>query len=143
MKLNWSFFINTVLTITLLTSATLSAQCKEVTNYAQDHSSENHSEVIVARVANSSREDSMAESLHQEFNLKNTIEKELAFAILIIVMCQLVQYSSKSVEQATSGVLNKSEYHYIFVGLGYFYQSINDRKEAKENLKEKVDLNKK
>ena len=34
-KLNRSFFVNTALTITLLTSATLSANAKEVNNYGE------------------------------------------------------------------------------------------------------------
>ena len=145
MKLNRSFFINTALTITLLISTTLSARGKEITNYAQNHNSETHGEVISGAVENYARKEYKAESLNQEFSLKQTIEieKELAFALLIILVCQLVKYSSKSVARATPGVFNKPENRYMVVGLGHFYHSINGHRGAREYSKEKVESKKK
>ena len=51
MKLNWSFLNSSALTIALLTSATISAQGFEVTNSAQNQSSESHGELTAALAA--------------------------------------------------------------------------------------------
>lgn len=103
MKLNWSFFINTALIMSLLTSAGLSAQGKEATNSAQNGSSESHGEMIAAATADSEESD-------QGFSSKHTKERELAFALLIIV-----------------------------VGLGYFYQRIKGLEAAQRRKKSLVE----
>ena len=137
MKLNWSFLIETTLTITLLTSATLSAKAQEVTYYAQDHSSMQHSEVITA--ADFGESDYLIESSDQEFSSTNSISRELAIAILIIAMCQLIQYScqSQSLEQAKPSPSHQPKHRYLLVGLGlgYFYQNVNSNQRSNKKVK--------
>ena len=129
MKLNWSFFIKTALTTIFFASTTLSAQSKEVTNYAQDYSSESQSEMIAVPVANSDESNQIVKSSDQEFSLQNNLSGELALAILLITVCQLVQYScqSQSPKQAKPSEPNSLEHRTFVVGLGLgsFYQSVN------------------
>ncbi|MDJ0690213.1 MAG: hypothetical protein QNJ41_17090 [Xenococcaceae cyanobacterium MO_188.B32] len=141
MKLNWSFFIKTVLTITLFTSATLSAQGKEVTNYAPDRISKSYGEVRTSPTDDSEESEQVSESSDQRLNSKHTISRDLALAILIIGVCQLVQSScqSQSPEQAQPGRPNRPNQRPLVLGLGlgYFYQSIygNSNQEVKRETR--------
>ena len=138
MKLNWSFLIDTALAITLLTSATLSAKAQEVTYYAQGHSSMKHSEVItVAEVGGS---DYLIESSDKEVSSSRSISRELTLAVLIIAVCRLVQCNcpSQTVEQAKPSTSHKKPENLNLLaglGLGSFYQSVNNNQKSNKKVK--------
>ena len=145
MKLNWSFLIKTALTITLFGSATLSAQGKQANNYAQNPSNESYSEVIAALAGDSDESKQVVASSDQEFSSRQNLSGEFALAILLIMVCQLVQCrgQSQSSKQAKSSELNQDEHRPLALGmgLGYFYRRINKIviKEAIKNSNEKVE----
>ncbi len=129
MKLNWSFFLKTALTTIFFAFATLSAQSKEVTDYVQAPSKEIPSEVIAAPAADFDDSHQLVESSDQEFSSPHNLAPELALAILLIMVCQLVQYScqSQSPKQAKPNQPNQPEHRYLVfcLGLGSFYHSVN------------------
>ena len=84
MKLNKSFFNKAVLIITLFVSPTLSVQAKEVTNYAQNHSSKSYSQVLVA-AANKETKGHGAKDSDQGFVSKRTTAMEFTFALVAVV----------------------------------------------------------
>ena len=142
MKLNWSFFIKTALTTIFFASATLSAQSKEIINYAQYQSRESQGEMIAVSTADSDDYNQIVESPDQEFSSKQNLSGELALAILLITVCQLVQYScqSQSTKQAKFNEPNQLEHRYLFVGLGLgsFYQSVNSNQRSNRFVKKAI-----
>ena len=86
MKLNWSFFINTALSTTLLTSVTLSAQAKEITNYVPAQSSRSQAQVIASLAVDPYQEEHSGKSWDQGFISQRTTEIEFAFALLVLIV---------------------------------------------------------
>ena len=84
MKLNGSFFSNAALIVTLLISPTLSAQAKEVINYAQDHSRESYSQLHAA-APSAGKADHGAKSDDQGFVSKRTTALEFTFALVTVI----------------------------------------------------------
>ena len=84
MKLNGSFFSNAILIVTLLISPILSAQAKEVTDYAQDQSSKSYSQVLVA-AAGAEKHGHGAKSADQGFISKRTTAIEFTFALVTVI----------------------------------------------------------
>ncbi len=142
MKLNWSFFLKTALTATFFTSATLSAQSKEVTEYVQDQSRESQGEVIAALVDDFDESHQLVDSSDQEFSSPHNLSGELALAILLITVCQLVQYScqSQSPKQAKLSEPDRLEHRAFFVGLGLgsFYQSVDTHNRSNRFVKREI-----
>ena len=129
MKLNWSFFFKTALTATFFTFATLAVHDQEVTDSAPVPSRERQGEVIAAPAADSEESDQVVASSEQEFISRHNLSGELALAILLITVCQLVQYSCRS--QSPKQTKPNQLQHRAFVvglGLGSFYQSVNTDK---------------
>ena len=90
MKLYQSLFRNAVLIATLLISATLSAQAKEITNkeianYVQDQSNQGNSQLVVA-AAGVEQKDHGDTSSDQGFISKRTTALEFTFAIMTIIV---------------------------------------------------------
>ena len=104
MKLNWSFLSSSALTITLLTSATISAQGFEVTNSAQNQSGESHGELTAALAAKSEGSDQSALDSDQKFSSKNIAQMEFALAILVLIvgLVASARYQSNQEQQPTA-----------------------------------------
>ena len=85
MQFNRSFLSNAALIVTLLLSATLSVQAKEVANYVQDHSSQSNSQLLVA-AAGADKKDHGDTSSDQGFISQRTTALEFTFAIMTIIV---------------------------------------------------------
>lgn len=86
MKLNKSFFLKTALTITILIGSTLSANAKEINNYAQYQSGESQGELRAAVVADSEGAAPLVESSEPKFSSQQ-IAGELALGLLLMMVC--------------------------------------------------------
>ena len=139
MKLNWSFFLKTALTATFFTFATLAAHGQEVTDSAPAPSRERQAEVIAAPAADSDQSHQLVASSEQEFNSQHNLGEELALAILLITVCQIVQYScqSQSPKQAKPNQLEHRAF-VICLGLGSFYQSVNTHNRSNKFVKREI-----
>lgn len=135
MTLNKSFFINTASTITILIFATLSINAKEINNYPQDQSRESQGEVIAALIADSEESDHVIESSDLESSSQQNLPRELALAILLIAMCQLVQYGCQS-QSPESAKPKQSRPLIIGLGLGYFYRGIHGNQKSNQEVKQ-------
>lgn len=99
MKLNKSFFINTALTITLFSLPILSANAKEMTNYAEDHGSKSHGEATTAIAADSHGDNHGATSSSGGFLSKHTTEVEFTFAIMVIIVGMIISDKFQSKQE--------------------------------------------
>lgn len=86
MKLNKSFLFNTVSTITVLISATLSAHAEETNKYAQYQRQGSQGELKAAVVADSDGVAPLVGSSDQKFSSQQ-IAGELALGILLMMVC--------------------------------------------------------
>ena len=85
MKLNKSFLLNTALTISLSTFTALSANAKEVNNYASDRINEIRTEIKSALAEDSPEKDHSSKNADEGFISKHTTEMEFSFAILMVI----------------------------------------------------------
>ncbi len=136
---SWSFFLKTALTATFFTFATLAAHGQEVTDSAPAPSRERQAEVIAAPAADSEESDQVVASSEQEFSSRHNLPGELALAILLITVCQLVQYSCQS--QSPKQTKPHQLQHRAFViglGLGSLYQSVNTNNRNNRLVKREI-----
>lgn len=137
MKLNKSFFLNTVSTITILIFSTLSTNAKEINNYAQDQGRESQGDAIAGLIAHSEESDHVLDSSDPKFSSQHNRSGELALAILLITMCQLVQYGCQS-QSSELAKPNHSKHRPLVLGLGlgYFYRGINGNQNSNPEVKQ-------
>lgn len=135
MKFNKSFFLNTASTITILIFATLSTNAKEINNYGQDQNRESQDEVIATLITDSEQSDHGIESSVLESRPQHNLSGELTLAILLLTMCQLVQYSCKS-QSPESAKPKQYRPLVLGLGLGYFYRGIHGNQRSNQEVKQ-------
>ena len=111
MKLNKSFLLNTALTISLSTFTALSANAKEVNNYASDRINEIHTEIKSVLAADSQGKDHSSKNSAQGFISKHTSAMEFTFAILIVIGGMIVSERFNRHQEQLATVENNEHKH--------------------------------